>query len=60
MSAVSNPPEWCGACGHPVRDGDPIVLVVGVAPGWLPDGAWVHVSHTTDPRSGFYGAEVTR
>lgn len=53
-----NVPEWCQVCGHPARDGDPIVFVDDDP--WLSSGTWLHESHTTDPASGFHGAEVAR
>lgn len=49
----------CQACGRPARDGDPIVTVNNNhGPDW-PATSRVHESHTTNPKSGFYGAEVT-
>jgi len=39
----------CTACGHDGTPGDPLVK--------SDDGSRIHRSHTTDPRSGFYGAE---
>lgn len=37
----------CQACGHPTTPNDPATLAT--------DGARIHHSHTTDPRSGYYG-----
>jgi hypothetical protein len=43
----------CQACGHPTTREDPPVR--------LKDGnARIHKSHTTDPKSGFYGAPTKR
>lgn len=38
--------DICSACGRPVTGEDPLRLV---------DGSRIHTSHTTDPRSGYYG-----
>jgi hypothetical protein len=51
-------PEHCQACGHPGHDDDPIVQVASVDPVLTPNGSRIHQSHTTDPQSGFYWAEV--
>jgi hypothetical protein len=37
----------CTACGHDGTTADPLVKTL--------DGSRIHHSHTTDPRSGFYG-----
>jgi hypothetical protein len=37
----------CAACGHPGTASDPLVLAT--------DGYRVHLSDTTNPRSGYYG-----
>jgi hypothetical protein len=37
----------CTACGHDGTPADPLVKSL--------DGSRIHRSHTTDPRSGFYG-----
>lgn len=47
--------DICQACGYPGRANDPVVVVR------LPEGTFrVHRSHTVDPKSGLYGAEVIR
>jgi hypothetical protein len=43
----------CQACGHPTTVEDPAVHVED-------SGARIHESHTTDPKSGFYGAPIKR
>lgn len=43
----------CQACGHPTTREDPPVYVKD-------GGARIHKSHTTDPKSGFYGAPTKR
>jgi hypothetical protein len=45
---MSDKPKICRACGHPATPTDPVIEA---------DGAQIHRSHTTDPRSGFYGAK---
>lgn len=40
----------CAACGHEPTGADPLAVV---------DGSRIHKSHTTDPGSGFYGAEAS-
>jgi hypothetical protein len=45
--------KHCQACGHPTTPDDPAVQVED-------SGARIHESHTTDPRSGFYGARTKR
>lgn len=39
----------CAACGHEPTAADPLLVI---------DGYRIHQSHTTDPQSGFYGAEA--
>lgn len=39
----------CCACGHEGTTSDPVVKTTG--------GSRIHRSHTTDPRSGFYGEQ---
>ncbi len=56
MNALSDTPECCQACGHEPSGADPLVNVDD--PGAPEDGWWVHESHTTDERSGFYGEAV--
>jgi hypothetical protein len=48
-------PRTCRACGHPETDADQLVTVA------IPHGPAqpVHESHTTDSRSGLYGAHST-
>lgn len=41
----------CAACGHPATGRDPLALAS--------DGYRVHVSHMTDPASGYYGEPFT-
>jgi hypothetical protein len=50
MSLFAGKPKICPACGHPATKADPLVKV--------DDGGRVHRTHTTDPRSGFYGAQA--
>ena len=38
----------CQACGRPTTPNDPAVRTTT-------DGVRIHHSHTTDPRSGYYG-----
>lgn len=45
---MSDQSKICRACGHPATPTDPVI------PG---DGTQIHRSHTTNPRSGFYGAQ---
>lgn len=40
----------CQACGHPFTEDDPVMVLEG--------GTRIHVSHSRDPRSGFYGARA--
>jgi len=41
--------NFCTACGHAGTNTDPLIV--------NSDGFRIHRTHTTDPRSGFYGAE---
>jgi hypothetical protein len=45
---MTDRPKICRACGHPATPADPVIPV---------GGTQIHHSHTTDPRSGFYGAQ---
>lgn len=44
----------CPACGHPFTTADPATAISPPPDSWS-TGKPVHQSHTTDPRSGFYG-----
>lgn len=52
MALFTSAPKICPACGHPATATDPLVRV--------DDGARIHHSHTTNPRSGYYGAAKKR
>lgn len=41
--------DCCSACGHDGTPTDPLVKSL--------DGYRIHRSHTTDPRSGYYGQQ---
>lgn len=47
---------YCGACGHPYTASDPSVSVAWDGYAGMRGTHRVHRSHTTDPRSGYYGA----
>ncbi|KJE25550.1 hypothetical protein FF36_00166 [Frankia torreyi] len=46
----------CGACGHPYTDADPAKKVCWDGYGGTRGTHKVHLSHTTDPASGYYQA----
>ncbi|MFE5809436.1 hypothetical protein [Streptomyces sp. NPDC056491] len=40
----------CHACGHPFTEADPVMVLDG--------DVQIHVSHSQDPRTGFYGVRA--
>lgn len=55
---TADQPARCPVCGRELTDTDP--LVKAEDPADTRRTWWIHRSHTVDPRSGFYGTQVTR